>query len=114
MTRTPRDPELVFGEAIEITSAKDRVAFLDRAKEQWGEEKRGVLIEEVAEGGLAALAHLSVVDLLLAVDGQATPNLEALKSILADIKKEKPEYVRMKVVRGIHTRFIEIEPDWEE
>ncbi|MFC1735956.1 trypsin-like peptidase domain-containing protein [Candidatus Hydrogenedentota bacterium] len=99
-------------EDFEFTARE--VTFLDRAEEKWSEDKRGVLIEEVAEGGLAALAHLAVGDLLLAVAGLGTPNLEALKVILADIKKQKPEYVKMKVVRGIHTRFIELEPNWEE
>ena len=34
-------------------------------------DQRGVLVDAVREGGWAALAHLAVGDLLLAIDGQA-------------------------------------------
>jgi len=30
------------------------------------------------------------------------------------INEEEPDYVQLKVLRGIHTRYVELEPDWEQ
>jgi hypothetical protein len=50
--------------------------------------------------------------LIVEVDGQAISNVEDLKSRMEAVAKEKKEFVRIKVVRGIHTAYLEIEPSW--
>jgi serine protease Do len=90
------------------------VAFLDRAQQQWPADKQGVLVQEVAEGGLAALGHLAVGDLLLEIEGQPTTDVKSVRAFMEKINEEEPEYVQFKVLRGIHTRYVELEPDWEQ
>ena len=89
------------------------VTFQDRATERWEEEQHGVLVEEVKSGGWAALGLLGVGDLILAVDGEAVNDVEEMKVLMDKRAEEQPEVVVFKVMRGIHTRFIDLEPKWE-
>lgn len=89
------------------------ITFFDKAEESWKSDQAGVLVDEVKSGGWAALGQLSVGDLLLAIDGQECGSVEAVKSLLEGILEKQPDTVVFKVLRGIHTLFIEIEPQWE-
>jgi len=89
------------------------VAFLDRAREKWAADVAGVLVQEVAEGGWAALGQLEVGDLVQEVDGQPVTDMGSMKKIMEEIADEKPEYVVFKVLRRIHSMYIELEPDWD-
>jgi serine protease Do len=88
------------------------IAFFDEAEEQWPTDQKGVLVEEVKSGSWAELGSLYTGDLIVEVDGHAISNVEDLKSRMEEVAKEKKEFVRMKVVRGIHTAYLEIEPSW--
>jgi len=90
------------------------VAFVDRAGHQWEPDARGVLIHEVSEGSWAALGHLAVGDLVTEVERRPVEDVETFATIMAEINEEKPEYVVFKVLRGIHVRYVEIEPNWQE
>jgi len=89
------------------------VGFLDRAREKWDPDIAGALVEEVIEGGWAALGELAVGDLIQQVDGQTVTDVDAMKTIMEQIAEKKPEYVVFKVLRRIHTIYVEIEPDWD-
>lgn len=88
------------------------VAFIDRAQEGWDDRRPGVLVETVGEGGWAALAELAVGDLIDSVDGEAVADVAAFEKSMARVRQAKPHRIVMRVVRGIHTVFIEIEPSW--
>lgn len=88
------------------------IAFLDRARENWKEEQGGALVEEVGEGGWAAIGHLAVGDLILQVDGQPVLDVLSLEKIMETIAAEKPQRVVLQVQRGIHNLYIELEPGW--
>lgn len=88
------------------------ITFFDKAEESWKADQVGVLVDEVKSGGWAALGQLSVGDLLLSIDGETCGSVEAVKEILEGILEKKPDTVVFKVLRGIHTLFIEIEPQW--
>jgi len=90
------------------------IAFLDRARHEWDQTQRGVLVQEVSEGSWAALGHLAVGDLLTEVDGRPVDNVGTLKAIMTEIEDGKPPYVRFRVLRGIRTRYVELEPDWKK
>ena len=90
------------------------VAFLDRAREKWTGATEGVLVQEVAEGGWAALGELAVGDLIQEVDGRPVTDVDSMEKIMEEIAQTKPEYVVIKVLRRIHTVYIELEPDWED
>jgi S1-C subfamily serine protease len=94
-------------------TARD-VAFFDIAEEQWKPEQRGALVEEVKSGSWAELASLSNDDLVVEVDGQPVKDVEVLKKIMEQIAADKKKFVVMKVLRGIHTAFLELEPTWKK
>jgi serine protease Do len=89
------------------------VAFLDRAREKWDADVAGALVEEVIEGGWAALGELAVGDLVQQVDGQPVNDVDAMQAIMEEIAEKKPDYVVFKVLRRIHTVYVELEPDWD-
>jgi S1-C subfamily serine protease len=99
-------------EEFEFT-ARD-VAFFDLAEEQWKPGQRGALVEEVKSGSWAELGALSTDDLLVEVDGKPVNDVDTLKKIMDDIAKEKKQFVIMKVLRGIHTAYLELEPAWKK
>jgi len=71
-------------------------------------------VEEVKPGGWAALGDLSVGDLIQEVNGKPTPNVAATKDLMDGIESKKPDAVVIRVLRGIHTVFLELEPKWSD
>ncbi len=90
------------------------IAFHDRAEEQWPADQTGVLVEEVKSGGWAELGQLYVGDLILEIDGQPMRNVDELRPAMEQIAAAKKRSVVFKVLRGIHTRFLELEPKWAQ
>jgi len=89
------------------------VSFFDAAEKQWDKDQQGALIEEVKPGSWAELANLYVGDLLVEVDGQPVANVDALRQAMDKIAAAKKPAVVMKVTRGIHSAYLEFEPDWK-
>jgi serine protease Do len=90
------------------------MAFFDKADEQLKEEQRGVLVEEIKPGSWAELGSLYVDDVILEVNGQSVPDVSAFKAVIEKVSTAKPKFVVMKVLHGIHNRFVELEPDWKD
>jgi serine protease Do len=90
------------------------VAFFDIAEEQWKPGQRGALIEEVKPGSWAELGSLYTDDLVVEIDGQPVNDVESLKKIMDRIAVDKKTFVVIKVLRGIHTAFLELEPTWKK
>ena len=90
------------------------MAFFDKADEQLKDDQRGVLVDEVKPGSWAELGSLYVDDLIVEISGQAVPDVSAFKAEMEKITAAKPKFVVLKVVHGIHTRFVELEPDWKD
>jgi S1-C subfamily serine protease len=89
------------------------VSFFDSAEEQWDESQKGALIEEVKPGSWAELANLYSGDLVVEVDGQPVGNVDALRVAMEKIAVARKPAVVMKVMRGIHSAYLEFEPDWK-
>lgn len=89
------------------------VTSFDRAKEKIDADRQGVLVENVTPGGWAALGQLSVGDLLLDINGKPTPSSDDVHNLMEAIENEKPKSVIIRVLRGIHTNFLEINPKWD-
>ncbi|HMC27657.1 MAG TPA: hypothetical protein VKM56_07660, partial [Verrucomicrobiae bacterium] len=53
-------------------------------------------------------------DVILEVDGRAVRNVDELRSAMEQIGKARKQFVVMKILRGIHTRFLEFEPKWPQ
>ena len=110
--KVKREMRKYRNEDFEFT-ARD-VSFFDRAEERWSPSQRGALVEDVKSGSWAELGSLSVDDLIVEVDGQPVNNVEALKKVMADISQNKKSVVILKVLRGIHTAYLELEPSWKK
>lgn len=109
--RLQREMKKYRNEDFEFT-ARD-VSFFDAADEQWNSEQHGALVEDVKPGSWAELGTLYSGDLILEVDGQAVNNVDMLRRKLEQIAANKKKVVLVKVLRGIHTSFLELEPNWE-
>jgi serine protease Do len=90
------------------------IATADRLEEGLDPDDRGVLVDTVREGGWAALAHVAVGDLLLAIDGQPVADVEAVQAKMTSIAAAKPASVVFRVKRGIRTFFVELQGSWKE
>jgi S1-C subfamily serine protease len=90
------------------------LAAADRLEEGLPADQRGVLVDAVREGGWAALAHLAVGDLLLAIDGQAVDDVEKVQNTMTRIAAAKPASVVFRVKRGIRTFFVELQGSWKK
>jgi len=88
------------------------LAFEDRVRGKLSEDQQGAYVEAVTEGGWAALAHLAVGDLILAVDGKPTPDVGALEQAMKRVSQTKPNSVVFRVKRGIHELYVELKPKW--
>lgn len=89
------------------------VAEMDRAQQVVPAGDKGVLVEAVREGGWAALAHLADGDVILAVDQEPVPNVDALRKKMERIATAKPSRVVLHVRRDYKTFFIEMQTGWE-
>lgn len=94
-------------------AARD-IAFHDKADGNVAEGAAGAYVESVSEGSWTALAGLRFGDVITTVNAHKVSGLDDLKTIFTEIAKSKPKSVVFKVLRGTHTLFLEVEPDWSE
>ena len=88
------------------------IAAADRVSARLPTDQTGVLVDAVREGGWAALGHLADGDMLLTIDGESMPDVQAVQQKMAKIAEAKPRTVVLKVRRGIRTFFVELETGW--
>jgi serine protease Do len=89
------------------------VTFFDKAREQWEQEERGVLVDAVISGSWASLGGLSVGDLIQEVNEERIHDVEHMEKVMQRLAEEQPQVVVLKTTRGIYTYFIELEPQWD-
>jgi serine protease Do len=94
-------------------TARD-VSFFDTVEEQWPADQRGALVESVKSGSWAELGSLTDGDLILEVNGRTVDSVDALRREMDRIAAAKVKEVVIKVLRGIHTCYLEIEPNWKD
>ena len=103
-------PEL---EDEELEYTVRELSFADRVFLRIEPDEDGVLVENVESAGWAALAGLRQGDILLSVNQYPVSNIEKVKSLMTEIKKEQPKQIIFFIKRGIHTLFLELEPEWD-
>ena len=114
LVRSPkleREMKKYRDEDFEFT-ARD-TTFFDKEEEQWSQDQPGALVTEVKEGGWAAIGRLSTGDLITAVDDRPVTDVSSLKEMLKRVAAAKPKTTVLRVIRGIHTMFLELEPNWD-
>lgn len=89
------------------------LTFHDKAENQWEETQHGVWVEEVTPGSWAALAELSVGDIILEVDGKVVADVSGFKADMNRIDEMRPDIVVFHVLRGVHHIFLELASKWE-
>ena len=88
------------------------LSYDDRREQRLTSAAQGVRIINVERAGWAELAGLSSGDILQAVDGRPVDGVATLKRLLAQLRESKPKHVEFFIQRGIHTRYLEVEPRW--
>jgi serine protease Do len=109
--RLQREMKKYRNDDFEFTARN--VSFFDSAEEQWDKDQHGALIEEVKPGSWAELANLYAGDLLVDVDGEPVDDVDSLRRVMEKVAAAKTLVVVMKVMRGIHTAYLEFEPNWK-
>jgi len=71
-------------------------------------------VTEVKDGGSAALANLHFNDLIQAVNDVPTRDVASLAARMKALAEEKPKFVVLHVLRGVHTRYLELEANWNQ
>ena len=79
-----------------------------------GSDQRGALVESVKSGSWAELGSLTDGDLILEVNGRPVDSVDALRREMERIAAAKAKEVVIKVLRGIHTCYLELEPNWKD
>ena len=74
---------------------------------------QGLMVENVEAAGWASLAGLRQGDVILKVDGKSFNAIVDFRKRMETIATEQPNRVVFFVKRGIHTMFVEFEPNWE-
>jgi len=106
-----REMKKYRNENFEFT-ARD-ITMFDKADEQWAESQSGVLVTELQPGSWAELGMLRVGDLIQEIDGNAVASVEELQAAMEAVEQQRRETVIVKVLRGIYTLYVELEPKWD-
>jgi serine protease Do len=89
------------------------LSFGDRVSIRLEDDHPGLLIHNVEPAGWASLAGLRQGDLLLSIDGAEQSEVSKFEKNMNGLIKQKPKRIIFFVRRGIHTLFLELEPDWD-
>ncbi|HEY3265907.1 MAG TPA: PDZ domain-containing protein [Armatimonadota bacterium] len=109
---TPREMKRYRDEDFEFT-ARD-LSVMDKTSNRVETSVNGVYVEEVSEGGWAALGRLNVGDVILSIDGKPTPNIEVLREQMHAIRTAHPRDVVLHVARGVEQFYVQMETDWSK
>jgi serine protease Do len=89
------------------------MTFFDKVHEEWAEGRPGAMVTEVKDGGWAAIGRLNTGDIITAIDGETVTDVLSLKEKMKHVAAEKRKTIVLRVARGIHTVFLELEPNWD-
>ena len=90
------------------------LSFGDRVNQRLKEKEPGLIIENVEPAGWAAIAGLRQGDLILKVNGKTLSKVELFELEMNRLIKNTSKQIIFFVKRGIHTLFLELEPDWDD
>ena len=90
----------------------EKLTELERIHRDIPADLKAVKIASIETGGWAQLAGIGGGDVLLAIDGTTTADVETAKQLLKQAATAKAKRVVFFLRRGIHTFFAEVEPDW--
>ncbi|MFP6901248.1 MAG: PDZ domain-containing protein, partial [Opitutales bacterium] len=89
------------------------LSFADRVSLRLKKQAHGLMVENVEAAGWAALAGLRQGDVILKVNGESISAIAPFRERMEGIAEDRSERVTFFIKRGIHTLFIEFDPNWE-
>ncbi len=89
------------------------LSFGDRVTKRLKEKEPGLVVENVEPAGWASLAGLRQGDLILKINDETMNEVDFLENKMKQWIKEKKKRIVFFIKRGIHTLFLELEPDWD-
>lgn len=107
---TAEDPARYTDIYFEFTVRE--MLLMDRVNRQLPDTVKGVLIDHMERASDAQLAGVMPDDILISVDGEATPDVPSAERILKAAVKDRRARVVFFVRRGVMTQYLEVEPDW--
>ena len=102
----PRRDDQTFGFSVRALAESDR----DDPTLQ--DVKSGLVVAGVEPGSWAALARLRRDDVIVAVDGEAVSDVDALSTHMDKAASTHQPSIVLKVRRGVRTVFVELKPGW--
>lgn len=84
----------------------------DRIRKNLEKDVLGVYVEEISQGGWAALGRLSVGDIICTVEGTPVNNVNELRDQMEKVADKKGKHIVLRVRRGIEDLYVELETDW--
>jgi S1-C subfamily serine protease len=104
------DAKTAENEVFEFT-VRD-LTFMDRIERKLEKDRQGVLVTEVETGGWASVAGLAKNHIVMAVNDRPVTDVTSFKNVMKAVEEDRPEVVKVFVLRGYRTSFVFIEPDW--
>jgi serine protease Do len=89
------------------------ITFFDREDQQWDDNVKGALVDNVEPAGWAGLAGIQRDDLIQKIGDDEITDTVTYKKAMDKIKATQPERVVFVVYRGVRTYFRFVEPDWK-
>ena len=114
LVRSPKlDREMKKYQDLNFEFASRDLSFFDRVHDDLPEDTRGALITEVKDGGWAALGDLQVNDIVQFVNAVPVADVAGLQAQMHAMRDQKTKFVVLRVLRGIHTRYLELQSNWD-
>ena len=89
------------------------LTFYDKFNRGLLPNENGIVVIEVISGSWAALGGLAIGDWIQAIDNQPVVDTTTFSEKMKTLATARPKQVILRVQRGTHTRFIELEPIWD-
>ncbi|MCX6997157.1 MAG: PDZ domain-containing protein [Kiritimatiellaeota bacterium] len=109
--KTAEEPKRYKDEVFDLTV--ENLTELERMYRNIPPGLQGVKMAHCETGGWAQLAGLAGGDLLLAIDGITTADVDTAERLLKKAAQDRARRVVFFLRRGVHTRFAEVEPVWQ-
>jgi serine protease Do len=88
------------------------LSFYDRVARHLPADEKGLYIDSVESGGPGGLAHIKGGDIVLELDGHATPDLDAFRKALDLALAGHAQAISFRVVRGAEVRLLFLDRSW--
>jgi len=90
------------------------ISYADIVNARLEMETNGLIVENVEPAGWAALSGLRQGDILLKINQTPVNDIQEFKKLIDEQVDTKAKSIVFFVRRGIHTLYLEVQPDWKE